>query len=89
MDLYLQFGHGMMEHCRHLVRSWAGGTVILSPRDLKREQLVKLSEEIRALQGGQVLLDPQVYVPRSDQHTTTGRTATRPTASSAAPACRR
>jgi len=68
MDLYLQFGHGMMEHCRHLVRSWAGGTVILSPRDLKREQLVKLSEEIRALQGGQVLLDPQFYVPRSDHH---------------------
>jgi hypothetical protein len=68
MDLHLQFGHGMMEHSRHLVRSWGGGTVILSPRDLKREQLVKLSDEIRALQGGQVLVDPQFYVPRSDHH---------------------
>jgi hypothetical protein len=68
MDLYLQFGHGMMEHCRHLVGSWAGGTVLLSPRDLKREQLVKLSDEIRALPGGQVLVDPQFYVPRSDHH---------------------
>lgn len=68
MDLFLQFGHGMMEHCRHLIRSWEGGTVILSPRDLKREQLLKLAEEIRALPGGRVLLDPQFYVPRSDHH---------------------
>lgn len=68
MDLYLQFGHGMMEHCRHLVASWGGGTVILSPRDLKREQLVRLSDEIRALPRGQVLVDPQFYVPRSDHH---------------------
>lgn len=52
MDLYLQFGHGMMEHSRHLVRSWGGGTVILSPRDLERKQLVKLSEEIRVMKGG-------------------------------------
>lgn len=68
MDLHLQFGHGMMEHSRHLVRSWGGGTVILSPRDLERKQLVKLSDEIRAMQGGQVLIDPQFYMPRSDHH---------------------
>lgn len=68
MDLHLQFGHGMMEHSRHLVRSWGGGTVLLSPRDLERKQLGKLSDEIRAMQGGQVLLDPQFYVPRSDHH---------------------
>lgn len=72
MDLHLQFGHGMMEHCRHLVRSWGGGAVILSPRDLRREQLVKLSDEIRSLPGGQVLVDPQFYVPRSDHHRLTG-----------------
>jgi len=66
MDLHLQFGHGMMDHCRHLVKSWSGGTVILSPRDLERKQLVKLSDEIRALPGGLVLLDPQFYLPRSD-----------------------
>ena len=66
MDLHLQFGYGMMDHCRHLVKSWSGGTVILSPRDLERKQLVKLSDEIRALPGGLVLLDPQFYLPRSD-----------------------
>ena len=44
MDLHLQFGYGMMDHCRHLVKSWSGGTVILSPRDLERKQLVKLSD---------------------------------------------
>lgn len=48
--------------------SWGAGTVILSPRDLKRKQLVKLSDEIRALPGGRVLVDPQFYVPRSDHH---------------------
>lgn len=68
MDLHLQFGHGMMEHSRHLVRSWGAGTVILSPRDLERKQLVKLSDDIRSMQGGQVLVDPQFYVPRSDHH---------------------
>lgn len=68
MELYLQFGYGMMDHCRHLVKSWSGGTVILSPRDLERKQLVKLSGEIRALPGGRVLLDPQFYLPRSDHH---------------------
>lgn len=68
MDLYLQFGHGMMEHCRHLVRSWEGGTVILSPRDLNREQLVRLAGELRALTSSQVLIDPQFYMPRSDHH---------------------
>jgi hypothetical protein len=68
VDLYHQFGHGMMGLCRDLVRSWAGGTVILSPRDLKRQQLVKLSDEIRVLPGGQVVVDRQFYVPRSDHH---------------------
>jgi quinol monooxygenase YgiN len=68
MELFLQFGYGMMEHCRHLVRSWAGGTVILSPRDQSREQLERLSDEIRAMPGGHVLLDPQFYIPRSDHH---------------------
>jgi hypothetical protein len=66
MELYLQFGYGMMDHCRHLVKAWRGGTVILSPRDLDRKQLVNLSNEIRALPGGHVLLDPQFYLPRSD-----------------------
>jgi len=66
MELQLQFGYGMMGHCRHLVKSWNGGTVILSPRDLDESQLVNLAKEIRALPGGRVLLDPQFYLPRSD-----------------------
>jgi hypothetical protein len=39
MELFLQFGFGMMEHCRVLVDEWGGGTVILSPRDLNETQL--------------------------------------------------
>jgi hypothetical protein len=66
MELYLQFGYGMMEHCRVLVRSWGGGNVILSPRDLTDDQLVRFGEEIRNIPGGRVILDPQFYLPHSD-----------------------
>jgi hypothetical protein len=66
MELYLQFGYGMMEHCRTLVRSWGGGSVILSPRDLTDDQLVRFGSDIRDLPGGDVILDPQFYLPHSD-----------------------
>jgi hypothetical protein len=66
MELYLQFGYGMMEHCRVLVGAWHGGTVILSPRDLNPEQIVRFASEITDLPGGQVLIDPQFYLPHSD-----------------------
>jgi len=66
MELYLQFGYGMMEHCRTLLRSWGGGSVILSPRDLTDDQLVRFGSDIRDLPGGDVILDPQFYLPHSD-----------------------
>jgi hypothetical protein len=66
MELYLQFGHGMMEHCRTLLRSWGGGTVILSPRDLTDDQLIRFGSDICDLPGGEVILDPQFYLPHSD-----------------------
>src|ERR1700730_8796270 len=65
MDLCLQFGYGMMEHCRALVRDWGSGCVILSPRDLNPTQLGTLANDVcRA--GGSVLLDPQFYLPHAD-----------------------
>lgn len=67
MELYLQFGHGMMEHCRHLVEQWGGGTVILSPRDLNEEQIQRLGSEIVS-RGGRNLVDPQFYDPRATHH---------------------
>jgi hypothetical protein len=66
MELYLQFGYGMMEHCRHLIREWGGGTAVLSPRDLSDDQLRSLASQIVELPGGQVLLDPQFYLPHAD-----------------------
>jgi hypothetical protein len=62
MELMLQFGWGMMEHCRLLVRHWGGGTVILSPRDLSAQQMGTLAADLSSV-GGSVLLDPQLYVP--------------------------
>ena len=55
-----------MEHSRHLLRSWGGGTVILSPRDLEPDQLPRFSTEIRGINGGAVLFDPQFYLPHAD-----------------------
>lgn len=66
MELYLQFGSGMMEHCRHLLAKWGGGTVILSPRDLNAKQLRNFSAHIKRITNGQVLLDPQFYLPHAD-----------------------
>ncbi len=67
MELYLQFGFGMMDHCRHLVGSWGGGTVIASPRDLTAEQIQRFGSEIVAL-GGRILVDPQIYDPHATHH---------------------
>ncbi len=66
MELYLQFGYGMMEHCRALITKWQGGTVILSPRDLTEEQLARLGGSIRGMSGGRVWVDPQFYLPHAD-----------------------
>lgn len=66
VKLHLQFGFGMMQHCRHLIESWSGGTVVLSPRDLNAQQLLKLAGDINCLKGGKVLLDPQFYLPHAD-----------------------
>jgi hypothetical protein len=66
MELFLQFGHGMMEHSRVLVDDWGGGTVILSPRDLNDSQLMRFGPEICGQPGGSVLLDPQFYLPHAD-----------------------
>lgn len=66
MELFLQFGYGMMQHCRHLISDWKGGTVVLSPRDMNDKQLRTLSSEITDIDGGRVLLDPQFYLPHAD-----------------------
>lgn len=66
MRLHLQFGFGMMEHSKELVKDWRGGQVILSPRDLTDDQLDRLASSIRSLAGGSVLLDPQFYLPHAD-----------------------
>ncbi|MGE0145668.1 MAG: hypothetical protein AB7T19_20465 [Planctomycetota bacterium] len=66
MELHLQFGFGMMEHCRHLLTEWGGGTVVLSPRDLSDKQLRSLAKDVAEIEGGKTLLDPQFYVPHAD-----------------------
>lgn len=64
MELYLQFGYGMMGHCKHLIDSWGGGTVIISPRDLTADQIQRFGSDIMG-KNGKVLVDPQLYDPRA------------------------
>ncbi|MGO9262630.1 MAG: hypothetical protein ACLQU1_41075 [Bryobacteraceae bacterium] len=66
MDLFLQFGYGMMEHCRVLLSAWGGGTAILSPRDLTDAQLHSLGAAIEKLPNAECLVDPQFYLPHAD-----------------------
>jgi len=67
MELFLQFGYGMMDHCRFLIQQWGNGTVVLSPRDLSVSQLEKLGKDVVKL-GGSVLLDPQLYIAAKTTH---------------------
>ena len=60
MQLYLQFGHGMMDHAIKLLTEWGGGGAILSPRDLDDGQLKSVGAKIVKL-GAEVLLDPQCF----------------------------
>jgi hypothetical protein len=68
MKLYLQFGYGMMDHSRCLIREWGKGTVILSPRDLEPQEPDRLQSTADAVRGvgGRVLVDPQFYLPHCD-----------------------
>jgi len=67
MKLYLQFGYGMMAHVKHMFKQWGGGTVILSPRDMDEDQISRLSNDLKSI-NGQTLLDPQLYKPKSSDH---------------------
>lgn len=78
MELYLQFGHNMQKVCCELIKDWGGGTVIMSPRDCKppdeeKEKPGELEKHAASIQaaGGQLLVDPQFYVPDCDHKTLT------------------
>jgi hypothetical protein len=53
--------------CKDLIKKWNEGLVILSPRDMELDQMKKLSKEIRK-SNGEVVLDPQFYIPRADHY---------------------
>ena len=65
MKLYLQFGHGMMGHCNELLGNWSNSGVILSPRDLKPDQLNKVAQNAIS-HNCEPLLDPQCYIRDAD-----------------------
>jgi len=65
MELYLQYGHGMKAHSEELIKSWNGGAVIFSPKNMTLEQMKDAASKIKSY-NGHVYLDPQFYIPRSD-----------------------
>lgn len=61
MNLYLQFGHGMMGLSKELLSAGLARGVILSPRDLTEVQLQRVAEDAR-LANADCLFDPQCYL---------------------------
>ncbi|MBL0210845.1 MAG: hypothetical protein IPQ13_08060 [Holophagaceae bacterium] len=66
MRLMLQFGYGMMDLSKELLKAWGGGGVILSPRDLDGNQLLTFAKQVNKLPGAFCLLDPQHYNPSAN-----------------------
>lgn len=64
MQLWLQFGYGMMAHCRDLHAEWRDACVILSPRDLEPNQLASLRDDLLE-KDASVFIDPQFYLPHA------------------------
>lgn len=67
MELYLQFGSGMMGLDLELAEHWGEIVAILSPRDLDSDQIVRHSLELKA-NGSSSMIDPQFFLPRADHH---------------------
>lgn len=65
MELFLQFGFGMKQHCKTLISEWGQGSVILSPRDMSSDAMCKFTKELGKI-GGTSLLDPQFYNPHAN-----------------------
>lgn len=65
MELCLQVGHGMKDHCFNLVKLWGKGLVILSPRDNNHESLIAFSSKIKKV-NGTICVDPQMYYPHTE-----------------------
>lgn len=68
MELYLQYGHGMKAHSEELIKSWNGGAVIFSPKNMTLDQMKTASIKIKN-DNGRIYIDPQFYIPRSDNDT--------------------
>jgi len=64
-ELYLQFGYGMMEHCRVLLDSW-GAAVSSSAPAISRTISSYAWFSHKRNPGGDIMLDPQFYLPHSD-----------------------
>ena len=65
MKFFLQFGHGMKQMSIDLAKKWGEATVILSPRDIKPDQLTQWSPYFLK-NNVHTLFDPQMYYPRSN-----------------------
>ena len=66
MKLYFQYGYGMKKIVTDLSKDWGKSTVILSPRDIAPEQLIKWRKDFEKA-NVKTLFDPQCYFPKS-QH---------------------
>ena len=69
MRFFMQMGHGMMAMNRELLGNFASGTdsgVIIWPRTLEPDQIVRHSQEVRDL-GASLLYDSCFYLPYTNR----------------------
>ena len=66
MKPYIFMGHGMIKMTEELLKDWNGGSVILNPRVLTKDQLMSSSESFKKY-GANLFFDPHCYIPRSDK----------------------
>ena len=65
VKLFFQFGYGMKNLTVDLAKRWDGATVILSPRDMAPNQLVRWTNEFEKANVN-CYFDPQCYCPKSE-----------------------
>lgn len=65
MQIVLQFGYGMRPVATACLKSWGGGTAILSPRDMNPSQVKGYADAVNSIKNCSVLLDPQCYSKES------------------------
>ncbi|WP_019554793.1 hypothetical protein [Propionispira raffinosivorans] len=66
MELYIQMGHGTQQLSIDLIKKFSGGSIILSPMNIKPGKIETFAKSAKNF-NGKIVIDPQLYYPRKHQ----------------------